>query len=81
KAVTCENQLLRERNLPRAKVYRWINSEDDRTIEGILHYPPGKFECKNLPLFVLIHGGPSASSLNMLIGDWYSWAPLAATEG
>ncbi|CAF2069654.1 unnamed protein product [Rotaria magnacalcarata] len=81
KAVTCENQLLRERNLPRAKVYRWINSEDDRTIEGILHYPPEKFECKNLPLFVLIHGGPSASSLNMLIGDWYSWAPLAATEG
>ncbi|CAF2056797.1 unnamed protein product [Rotaria magnacalcarata] len=81
KAITCENQLLRERNLPRAKVYRWINSEDDRTIEGILHYPPGKFGCKNLPLFVLIHGGPNAASLNMLIGDWYSWAPLAATEG
>ncbi|CAF1021341.1 unnamed protein product [Adineta steineri] len=81
KAITCGNQLLRERNLPRAKIYRWINSEDDRIIEGILHYPPGKFGCKNLPLFVLIHGGPNAASLNMLIGDYYSWAPLAATEG
>ncbi|CAF2178832.1 unnamed protein product [Rotaria magnacalcarata] len=28
-------------------------------IEGILHYPPGKFGHKNLPLFILIHGGPS----------------------
>ncbi|CAF1071312.1 unnamed protein product [Adineta steineri] len=76
KAITCENQLLRERNLPRAKIYRWINSDDDRIIEGILHYPPGKFGCKNLPLFVLIHGGPNAASLNMLIGDYYSYGRI-----
>ncbi|CAF1317244.1 unnamed protein product [Rotaria sp. Silwood1] len=81
KAITSENQLLTQRNLPRAKSYKWINNEDDRTIEGVLHYPPGKFECKNLPLLVLIHGGPIDASLNMLQANWYSWAPLAATQG
>ncbi|CAF3509279.1 unnamed protein product [Rotaria sp. Silwood1] len=44
KAITSENQLLTQRNLPRAKSYKWINNEDDRTIEGVLHYPSGKFE-------------------------------------
>ena len=81
KAITCENQLLTERNLPRAKVYKWVNSEDDRTVEGILHYPPGKFESKNLPLLVFIHGGPIAASLNILLPSWGAMAPLAATEG
>ncbi|CAF2746628.1 unnamed protein product [Rotaria sp. Silwood2] len=81
KAITSENQLLTQRNLPRAKSYKWINNEDDHTVEGILHYPPGKFECKNLPLLVLIHGGPTDASLNMLQANWYSWAPLAATQG
>ncbi|CAF4184084.1 unnamed protein product, partial [Rotaria magnacalcarata] len=81
KPLTHENQLLATRSLPRAKLYRWINHDDNRMIEGILHYPPGKFEHKNLPLFVLIHGGPSDASTNMLHADFYTWAPLAATEG
>ena len=80
-AMTNENQWLTKRNLPRAKSYKWISNDDDRTIEGILHYPPGKFEHKNLPLLVLIHGGPTDANLNMLRPSWYSWAPLAATEG
>ena len=79
--ITNENQWLTKRNLPRAKSYKWVSNDDDRTIEGILHYPPGKFEHKNLPLLVLIHGGPTDASLNMLLPNWYSWAPLAATEG
>ncbi|CAF3694356.1 unnamed protein product [Rotaria socialis] len=81
KPVTHENQLLATRSLPRAKLYRWINHDDNRMIEGILHYPPGKLGHKNLPLFVLIHGGPSEASMNMLHADYYTWAPLAATEG
>ncbi|CAF2084525.1 unnamed protein product [Rotaria magnacalcarata] len=36
-----------------------INDEDNAIIEGILHYPPHKFEAKNLPLFILIHGAAS----------------------
>jgi dipeptidyl aminopeptidase/acylaminoacyl peptidase len=81
KAITNDNKIFTERDLPRAKVYRWINEEDHQIIEGILHYPPGKFESKNLPLLVLIHGGPDAASLNRFLADWYNWAPLAASEG
>ncbi|CAF3064269.1 unnamed protein product, partial [Rotaria socialis] len=81
KPVTHENQLLATRELPRAKLYRWINHDDNRIIEGILHYPPGKFEHKNLPLFVYMHGGPSDASLNRLQTNFYTWAPLAAAEG
>jgi len=81
KAITSENKLLTRRNLPQGKVYTWTSDEDDRTIEGVLHYPPGKFECKNLPLLVLIHGGPHAASINHFNAKSYDWAPLAASEG
>jgi dipeptidyl aminopeptidase/acylaminoacyl peptidase len=50
-------------------------------IEGILHYPPEKFQSKNLPLLVLIHGGPYSASLNKLEFVWHNWASLAASEG
>jgi pimeloyl-ACP methyl ester carboxylesterase len=81
KAITSENKIFTQRNLPQAKVYKWISDVDDRTIEGILHYPPEKFESKNLPLLVLIHGGPNWASFNQLYADWSNWAPLAASEG
>ena len=81
KAITNENKLFRERDLPRTKVYQWKNEDDHQIIEGMLHYPPGKFEAKNLPLLVLIHGGPYGANGNQLRPDWYVWAPLAATEG
>jgi dipeptidyl aminopeptidase/acylaminoacyl peptidase len=81
KAITSENRLFTRRNLPQAKVYTWISDEDDRTIEGILHYPPGKFEFKNLPLLVLIHGGPYSASINRFDANRSHWVPLAASEG
>ena len=81
KAITDENKLFTERDLPRTTVYQWKNPEDQQLIEGILHYPPGQFEAKNLPLLVLIHGGPYAASVDQLVADWYTWAPLAASEG
>jgi dipeptidyl aminopeptidase/acylaminoacyl peptidase len=79
--ITNENILFTQRDLPEAKVYKWTNEDDHQIIEGLLHYPPGKFESKNLPLLVLIHGGPYSASLNRFLPNWYSCAALAASEG
>ncbi|CAF1306721.1 unnamed protein product [Didymodactylos carnosus] len=78
--LTTENSLFLERDLPRGKPYRW-NSDDNITVEGMLQYPLGKFEQKNLPLFVLIHGGPYSADGNQFEASWYMWATIAATEG
>ena len=40
-------------------------------VEGMLLYPPGKFEQKNLPMFTLIHGGPADADGNHFEADWY----------
>lgn len=79
--ITNENSQYDEIDLPQAKSYWWKNNEDNQMIEGILYYPPGKFEQKNLPLLVLIHGGPTGADMNYFVGGWYSWAPLAAANG
>ena len=50
--LTAFNKLYTERDLPQGKPYRW-KAEDGATVEGMLMYPPGKFEAKNLPMFVL----------------------------
>jgi hypothetical protein len=42
-AVTSENSQYDQIDLPEAQAYQWTNEDDDRTIEGILYYPPGKF--------------------------------------
>jgi dipeptidyl aminopeptidase/acylaminoacyl peptidase len=47
----------------------------------MLIYPPGKFEAKNLPMFVLIHGGPADADGNHFEADWYQWDRIAATNG
>ena len=44
-------------------------------------YPPGKFEARNLPMFVFIHGGPNEGWGNSFEADWYVWDRLAATQG
>jgi dipeptidyl aminopeptidase/acylaminoacyl peptidase len=77
KAITSENQLFTQRNLPRAKLYKWVNGEDDRKIEDILHYPSGNFEDKNLSLFVFLYGDPTDTSLNLFHANWLTWAPMA----
>jgi dipeptidyl aminopeptidase/acylaminoacyl peptidase len=78
--ITSFNKLFTERELPRAKPYRWT-SDDGTSVEGMLMYPPGKFEAKNLPMFVLIHGGPQDADGNRFVADWYQWDRLAATAG
>jgi dipeptidyl aminopeptidase/acylaminoacyl peptidase len=78
--ITSFNKLFTERDLPRAKPYRW-RSDDGTEVEGMLMYPPGKFEAKNLPMFVFIHGGPQDADGNRFEADWYQWDRLAATQG
>ena len=78
--ITSFNKLFTERDLPRAKPYRWT-SDDGTPVEGMLMYPPGKFEAKNLPMFVFIHGGPQDADGNHFEADWYQWDRLAATAG
>lgn len=80
RAITSFNKLFTERALPKGKTYRWT-SDDGTPVEGMLMYPPGKFEAKNLPMFVLIHGGPQGADGNLFEADWYQWDRLAATQG
>jgi dipeptidyl aminopeptidase/acylaminoacyl peptidase len=80
RAITAFNKLFTERDLPRAKPYRWT-SDDGTSVEGMLMYPPGKFEAKNLPMFVYIKGGPDGADGNHFEADWYQWDRLAATQG
>ena len=78
--LTTFNKLFTERDLPQGKPYRW-RADDGTTVEGMLIYPPGKFEAKHLPMFTLIHGGPADADGNHFGADWYDWATFAATNG
>jgi dipeptidyl aminopeptidase/acylaminoacyl peptidase len=80
KPITAFNHLLTERDLPQGKPYQW-KADDGTTVEGMLIYPPGKFEARHLPMFTLIHGGPADADGNHFEADWYQWAALAATNG
>jgi dipeptidyl aminopeptidase/acylaminoacyl peptidase len=80
RAVTSFNKLFTERDLPKSKLYHWT-ADDGTTIEGMLMYPPGKFEAKHLPMFVFPHGGPDDADGNHFEADWYVWDRLAATQG
>ena len=78
--ITAFNQLFTERDLPKGKPYQWT-SDDGTKVEGMLMYPPGKFEAKNLPMLTLIHGGPADADGNHFEADWYQWDRLAASSG
>ena len=78
--ITSFNERIAQADLPQGKPYQW-KSDDGTTVEGMLIYPPGKFEQKHLPMFTLIHGGPADADGNHFEADWYQWAALAATNG
>jgi dipeptidyl aminopeptidase/acylaminoacyl peptidase len=78
--ITSFNKKLAEADLPQGKPYQW-KSDDGTSVEGMLIFPPGKFEQKHLPMFTLIHGGPADADGNHFEADWYQWAALAATNG
>jgi dipeptidyl aminopeptidase/acylaminoacyl peptidase len=79
-SATSFNQLFTQRDLPQGKPYRW-KADDGTDVEGMLMYPPGKFEAKDLPMFVFIHGGPDDADGNHFEADWYVWDRLAANQG
>ncbi len=78
--ITSFNKLFTERELPKGKPFRWT-SDDGTPVEGMLLYPPGKFEGRNLRLFVLIHGGPMDADGNYFGADWDNWSMYAASQG
>ena len=66
--------------LPKGETFRW-KADDGAEVEGMLIYPPGKFEAKGLRTFTLIHGGPADADGDRWGADWYDWAILAASKG
>ena len=78
--ITSFNSKLAAADLPQGKPYQW-KADDGTMVEGMLIYPPGKFEAKHLPMFTFIHGGPADADGNHFEADWYQWAALAATNG
>ena len=79
-ALTNFNSIFAQRTQPEWKPFTW-KSDDGRTIEGALIFPPGKKGVKHLRMFTLIHGGPADSDGNAFGADWYDWATLAAARG
>jgi dipeptidyl aminopeptidase/acylaminoacyl peptidase len=78
--ITHFNQFFKRLALPWGKPFRWT-ADDGTPVEGMLVYPPGKFEAKHLPMLTLIHGGPADADGNHFEADWYQWAGLAAADG
>ena len=78
--ITSFNKLFTDRELPKGKPYRWT-ADDGTQVEGMLMYPPGRFEARNLPMFVFIHGGPADADGDHFEADWYVWDRLAANQG
>jgi dipeptidyl aminopeptidase/acylaminoacyl peptidase len=80
RVITHFNASFQEHALPQMKPYRW-RSRDGKSVEGVLLYPPGRFEQKGLRMLTLIHGGPADADGNRFGADWYSWGALAAANG
>ncbi len=80
KAITSLNPIFAERAQPTWKPFRWT-APDGTPVEGVLIYPPGKQDAKNLRTFTLIHGGPADADGDSFGANWYNWATLAAANG
>jgi dipeptidyl aminopeptidase/acylaminoacyl peptidase len=78
--ITHFNDFLADRELPRGHSF-WWTADDGVKVEGMLIFPPGKYDAKNLPMFMLIHGGPEDADVNHWEADWYQWGSLAASKG
>ena len=78
--LTSFNPIFAERAQPEWQPYTW-KSDDGKTVEGVLIFPPGKKGTKHLRMFTLIHGGPADADGNRFGADWYDWATFAADNG
>jgi hypothetical protein len=74
KALTNENNLFEQRESPETKNYQLKNPEDQRIIEGILHYPPRKISIEKFT-FTCSYSwyGPNSANVNSFSADWYNW--------
>ena len=79
-ALTDFNPIFAQRARPEWKTYTW-KAPDGREIEGVLIFPQGKKDAKNLRMLTFIHGGPADADGNRFGADWYDWATLAASQG
>ncbi len=78
--VTAFNAAFTGMDLPKGEPFHW-RAGDGARIEGMLIYPPGKFQAKGLRMLTLIHGGPADADGDRWGADWYDWAILAASKG
>lgn len=81
--VTTLNANLESVAPPEIETIRWSNGEGD-TVEGVLYWPAGKRDTKNLPLIVDLHGGPwSMRTEAITVGELsYGYYPaLLASRG
>ena len=79
-ALTAFNPIFAQRAQSEWRPYTW-KSDDGRTIEGVLIFPPGQKDARRLRMFTLIHGGPADADGDHFGADWYDWATLAAANG
>jgi dipeptidyl aminopeptidase/acylaminoacyl peptidase len=79
-AITSFNPQFARAAQPEWQNYTW-KSDDGRSIEGVLIFPPGRKGAKHLRMLTLIHGGPADADGNHFGADWYDWATLAAANG
>jgi dipeptidyl aminopeptidase/acylaminoacyl peptidase len=78
--ITSFNPIFAERAQPEWQPYIW-KSDDGRSVEGMLIFPPGKKDARHLRMLTLIHGGPADADGDRFGADWYDWATLAAANG
>lgn len=81
--VTTFNANLESVAPPEIETIKWTNGEGDM-VEGVLYWPAGRRNMKNLPLIVDLHGGPwSMRTEAITVGDLsYAYYPaLLASRG
>ncbi len=78
--ISSFNSLFKDRAPVDWEPFEW-KSDDNTPVEGVLIYPPGRKDAKNLRMLTLIHGGPEDADGDHFGADWYDWATLAAANG
>ena len=73
--LTTANPQVEELQLADMRVIDW-ESNDDFTIEGLLHLPPGFEEGGRVPLVLNIHGGPAGVFSNNWRASYHIYAGL-----
>ncbi len=83
RAVTDFNGVLSKYPLPEIETVSW-DGGDGVTVEGVLHWPPGRKGERGLPMIVDLHGGPFGvariEALD-LYGSYTSYPALLAARG